>query len=272
MNTEQVGENRMVQDNEWLILDAFRNVLGPYAPEEIRRRVQQNPNFFVYLRDHEEWVPAEALPELTGLGPRDAKQGYAQASTREMERAIDELMGVCRGIIADGKVVPHEADYLVTWLEKHQSIVGMWPASVLTERLQRIYADGIVDEWEQEELAELLGRIVGEKPGFKDAIRLASERAVDFPEPRIEFAGKAYSFTGRFAYGPRSKCVEAVESRGGMFHQFPNLDTDYLVVGALQGKKWELANKGKKIEYVVTTPEARSKTAIISEENWTYHL
>ena len=50
------------------------------------------------------------------------------------------------------------------------------------------------------------------------------------------------------------------------------METDYLVIGTLQGKDWELPTKGKKIESIVTNPEARSRTSIISEENWTYHL
>ncbi len=265
----------MLQDNEWLILDVFRNVVGPYTGEEVRRRAQRGANFFVFRPEQAEWLPVDLVPELTGAAPGDGKglsSAEAGEAARSMERAIDELLGVCRGIIADGKVVPHEADYLKIWLEKHQQVSGIWPANVLVERLRRIYADGVVDEWEQEELAEVLGRITGEKPGFQDAIRLASDVAIDYPEPRIDFEGKAFCFTGRFAFGPRNKCVEAIEKRGGIYHEHPNLETDYLVVGTLHGKKWELPSKGKKIEFVVTNSEARSRTTIISEENWTYQM
>lgn len=264
----------MADQTEWLILDVFRNVAGPYTGEEVRRRSQRQPNFFVYREPNEQWIPVDFVPELMGrppAGSSDADEPDAYTA-RELERAVDELLGICKGIISDGQVAPEEADYLKLWLDKHQAYKSFWPANVLSERIAAIYEDGIVDEAEQEELAELLGKITGEKPGFKDAIGLAKAVSVDFPQLRVEFEGKSFCLTGRFAYGPQNKCVAAINSRGGSCSEFPNLETDYLVVGALQGKGWELPTKGKKIEFVVTNLEARSRTAIISEENWTYHL
>lgn len=264
----------MDEQNDWLILDVFRNVTGPYTGEEVRRRAQREPNFFIYQDAAEQWTPVDFVPELMGRPPANspgANEPDAFAA-RELERAVDELLGVCKGIISDGKVVPEEADYLKLWLEKHQAYKSFWPANVLWERISAIYEDGVVDEDEQQELAALLGRITGEKPGFTDAIELAKTVAVDFPHPRVEFEGKSFCLTGRFAYGPHGRCVAAIEARGGACTEFPNLETDYLVIGAVQGRGWELPNKGKKIEFVVTNPEARSRTAIISEENWTYHL
>ena len=264
----------MEAQSEWLILDVFRNVTGPYTGEEVRRRAERAPNFFVYQDATEQWTPVDFVPEVMGRPPGTTPDGdQPEAFTaRELERAVDDLLGVCKGIIADGKVVPEEADYLKLWLEKHQAYKSFWPANVLSERISAIYEDGVVDGEEQEELAELLGKITGEKPGFKDAIELAKNVVVDYPQPRVDFEGKSFCLTGRFAFGPHSKCGQAIESRGGSWTEFPNPETDYLVIGALQGKRWDLPSKGKKIEFVVTNPEARSRTAIISEENWTYHL
>ena len=265
----------MANGNEWLILDVFRNVMGPYTSEEVRRRAQRQSNFFVYHTATEQWIPVDSVPELTDHPADEPAVAGAMAETvsaRELERAVDELMGICKGIISDGKVVPHEADYLKLWLEKNERYKSFWPANVLSERLAKIYEDGIVDEAEQEELTDLLSKITGEKPGFKDAIMLAKSVAVDYPQPRVEFKGKSFCLTGRFAFGPHGKCAEAIEIRGGSCSEFPSLETDYLVIGALGGKDWELPTKGKKIEFVVTNSEARSRTAIVSEENWTYHL
>jgi hypothetical protein len=264
----------MTDQNEWLILEVFRNVVGPYTSEEVRRRSQREPNFFVYDQSTQEWTPVDSVPGLMGRPSEESPDGDPPKAftVRELEQAVDELLGVCKGIISDGQVVPEEADYLKLWLEKHAAYKDFWPANVLSERIAKIYKDGVVDESEQEELAELLGRITGEKPGFKDAIELAKNVSADFPQPRVDFEGKSFCLTGRFAYGPHAKCVAAIEAHGGSWTDFPNLETDYLVIGTLQGKHWDLPTKGKKIEFVVTNPEARSRTAIISEENWAYHL
>ena len=265
-----------MNDGEWLILDVLRNVAGPYSTEEVRSRARRQPNFFVYQSGLGKWTPVDVIPELMGQLTPDQEHAAATIvssnAARELEHAVDELLGICKGIIADGKVVPNEADYLKIWLEKNRQLTGVWPANVLSHRIASIYADGVVDEEEQGQLAALLSSITGEKPGFEDAIKLVTSVAIDLPEPRVEFEGKSFCLTGRFAYGHGEKCVEAIESRGGTCHEFPNLETDYLVLGALGGKGWEMSNKGKKIEFVVTNPEARTHTAIISEENWTYHL
>lgn len=272
---EQRETHPMPNENEWLILDVFRNVVGPYTGEEVRSRAQREPNFFVFQPEQAEWVPVVSVPELMGRAAPDQhseEQEEVQFGAREVERAVDELLGICKGVIADGKVVPHEADYLKLWLDKHEEYKGFWPANVLSERIAKIYADGVVDEAEQAELAELLSRITGEKPGFQDAIRLADGVSVDYPEPRVEIQGKSFCLAGKFAFGSRAKCIAAIEAKGGAYHEFPNLETDYLVIGALGDKEWDLPSKGAKIEFVVTNSEARSRTAIIAEENWTYHL
>ena len=258
--------------DEWLILDVFRNVKGPYTWNEVQQRAQREPNFFVYRREEERWVPVDTVPELT---PVSNAQGGAQGAKAnragELERAIDELLGVCKGIIADGVVEPNEVVYLKSWLEQNQELANIWPASVLSERLAGIYADGVVDPEEREELGELLYRVTGDKPGLPDAMRLAGSVAIDYPEPRLEFEGKSFCLSGRFALGSRAKCEAAVRERGGICHDHPNPETDYLVIGALGWRDGDLTH-GRNIEFVVKNPDARARIAIVSEENWSYHL
>lgn len=256
----------------WLILDVFRNVTGPYTREEVRRRGQRQPNFFVYLEDGHKWAPVDSVPELAsdpGGQSGAIRPGEYQAG--ELEGAINELLGVCKGIIADDRVDPDEVAYLKSWLEQHQKLAGCWPANVLSERIAKIYEDGVVDKGEREELAELLYRITGEKPGLKDAMKLAASVVLDVPEPDVDFKGKAFCLSGRLAFGARAKCREAIERRGGVWHEHPNLETDYLVIGALDGNQVDLTH-GRNIEFVVKNPAARSRIAIISEENWAANL
>lgn len=266
----------MAGGEEWLILDIFRNVRGPYTRDEVLRRAKREPNFFVYVADEGSWVAVDSVPELaSGAAPADAGGNVGDVAARykakELERAVDELLGVCKGIIADGRVDTNEVVFLKSWLEQNRELATIWPANVLSERIGKIFEDGIVDQTEREELAELLYRITGEKPGIEEAMKLAASLAIDFPEPRLEFEGKTYCLSGRFAYGPRAKCEAAVRQRGGVCHEHPNPETDFLVIGALADSQADLEH-GRNIEFVVTNAPARSRTAIVSEENWSYHL
>ncbi len=262
----------MAELEEWLILDVFRNVRGPYTRDEVLRRAKREPNFFVCLRDSGRWVPVDSVPGLhPEATPERAAATGSGSRAEKIERAVDELLGVCKGIIADGKVDTNEVVYLKSWLEQNREVAAIWPANVLSERIRQIYADGVVDGQERKELADLLYRITGDKPGIEDAMRLAGSEVIDFPEPRIEFEGKVYCLSGQFAYGSREKCEAAITARGAICHRHPNPETDYLVIGALADGQGDLEH-GRNIEFVVTNPDARSRTAIVSEENWSYQL
>lgn len=75
--------------------------------------------------------------------------------------ALEELLGVCSGIVADGIVIDAEAEALHTWLEQHPFAEIEWPVTDLVGRLERIFADGRIDEDEHVELKDALSNLVG---------------------------------------------------------------------------------------------------------------
>lgn len=61
---------------------------------------------------------------------------------RRLDAGIDELIGLIRGILADGEVSEAETVSLAAWTLKHSDIVTDWPVNVVAHRLNRIFADG----------------------------------------------------------------------------------------------------------------------------------
>jgi len=72
------------------------------------------------------------------------------------DRKLDQLLGICEGVIADGTVNQAEAQFLQSWLVKNADIAEKWPANVMLARIDKMLADGVLDDDEQGELVKLL--------------------------------------------------------------------------------------------------------------------
>lgn len=96
----------------------------------------------------------------------------------------------------------------------------------------------------------------------------------DRPQPEVVFAGSTFVFTGKFAFGLRKECQEAVVSRGGTAKADGSVSqkTDYLVIGAKGSNNWKKGSYGRKIEAAIVSRREHGKPAIISEEHWTAAL
>ena len=88
------------------------------------------------------------------------------------------------------------------------------------------------------------------------------------PQPKIEFNGKSFCFTGKFGYGQRKDCVVAIEARGGLFSSYVAVGLDYLVIGALDSPCWVRDNYGRKIEKAILLRREQGRPAIVSEDHW----
>lgn len=75
---------------------------------------------------------------------------------------IPELIGVCKGVLADGTITLSEAQFIQRWLHDRSSVLELWPANDLDRLLGRVLADGALSEDEEAELIELLQDITGE--------------------------------------------------------------------------------------------------------------
>ena len=265
-------ENRRVMD-KWYKMDVLLNVTGPYTKMELKQQARKEPNFWVGGSSVEDWTPVDTVRDLHSGSPSPVHlHNMETGKARILERCLDELIGICKGIIADGNVDPKEAEFLKSWLENNHEVAKIWPANVLAERIRAIFADGIVDHQEQTELAELLAKMTGSVPGLSDAEQLAMRLPIDDPAPMVEFPGKTFCLTGKFVFGSRNKCENVIAAKGGKCQEQPDLATDYLVIGALGSREWIHSSYGRKIEQVLRHREKGAGTSIISEEHWTFFV
>lgn len=75
---------------------------------------------------------------------------------------IPELIGLCRGVLADGTINLAEAKFILQWLNDRSNVLETWPADELHKLLCSALADGALSEEEEIELSELLEEVIGD--------------------------------------------------------------------------------------------------------------
>lgn len=187
------------------------------------------------------------------------------------DRSINELIGLARGVMADGALTVPEVDQLVRWLDANQDACAYFPANVLAQRLERILADRIIDGDEIAELEDVLRELMGESNGHVIGRNMATTLPLDTPPPAIEFPGRTFCLTGKFAFGPRKVCEAAVVQRGARAIGSVTRAVDYLVIGTVGSRDWIHSSFGRKIEEAVALRDAgRYATGIriVGEDHW----
>lgn len=76
------------------------------------------------------------------------------------------MLGLAKGVLADGTITVVEADLVRDWAAQHPDAMTQWPISALKARLDRAFADGRIDEAERKDLSALLTAIVGGTAGM----------------------------------------------------------------------------------------------------------
>jgi hypothetical protein len=99
---------------------------------------------------------------------------------------------------------------------------------------------------------------------------LLDESLFDRPQPRLMFNKRTFVFTGKFVFGTRKDCQNAVLSRGGFAPDQKSVShlVDYLVIGTEGSKTWRRGTYGNKIEEAILSRRDYGSPAIISEEHW----
>lgn len=181
-------------------------------------------------------------------------------------RTADELIGLCRGLLADGHVNADEAKFLANWIAKNRDIHDDELVVALFARIDEALIDGVIDpEEESDLLAALHGYIGGEASQ-------ASWLPLDTPAPSLVFPGCTFVVTGTFAIGPRKLVSAEIESRGGTVSDSVRTTTNVLVIGDTASRDWVHSSYGRKIMAAVDFREEGYPIAIVSEGHWKLHL
>lgn len=187
-----------------------------------------------------------------------------------LSKAIDLLSGICEGILADGVVNEDEARFFAEYVRRFAQFEPVWPFTDILDRVKRIFADGVCDEEEREELKTVMQALCGHREDVEAGVTHSTSLPFCAPLPTpIVFPGHNFVITGKFAFGARRSVIKAIESLDGVADDStPTQQTHYLVIGFLASRDWAHANYGRKIERAVALREGGSGISIISEEHW----
>jgi NAD-dependent DNA ligase len=189
---------------------------------------------------------------------------------RLTSRQIDELVGLARGVAADGHLNQAEAEFLQKWLAANQAISDQPLVRTLYQRINEVLADGFLDPDESSALLETLNAFSRRDFELGEVLKPSTLPLCE-PPPPLSFGGRIFCFTGTFIFGQRKDCERAVAERGATFGSLTRR-TDFLVIGAYATDSWKHSPFGNKILKACAMREEGGRISIISEEYWTRHL
>ncbi|WP_419787330.1 BRCT domain-containing protein [Pseudodesulfovibrio sp.] len=188
-------------------------------------------------------------------------------AARVSTRTVDELIGLSKGIIADGTVSEAEALFLVQWLQENYDMASDdFVVQTLGKRVSAMLEDGVIDAEERKELFEILSAATGSTTGSTAA---STALPLDSPKPAVKFYERSFVLTGKFASGTRTFCQDIITDLGGVPQKSVTLSTNYVVIGELGSRDWKHSSHGTKIMKAVEYRERPdTKISLISEEYW----
>jgi NAD-dependent DNA ligase len=192
--------------------------------------------------------------------------------SRVAKRLVSELLGLCKGMVCDGKISEGELAALKRWLAGHPDAAVLYPGKTVAQRLLRIYEDGVITPDERQELNELLLDLTGETEEHDQPLNLSTRLPFDEPIPTILFDGHEHVFTGRMLYGTRRDCERMVVDRGGRVGQTVTKRTNFLVIGPIASRAWLESTHGRKILRAVELRSEGLPLRIVSEEAWIHAI
>jgi hypothetical protein len=189
---------------------------------------------------------------------------------QQQDRAADELVGVCRGMLSDGAISGQEAQFLKEWIDRNAIHAGVFPFDIVYRQLQVALADGVLDEDEERDLLSTLVNLVGgeHRAGQPGSPSLASALPLCQPPPSIRFPGSLFVVTGTFAFGTRRQVVDALEARQASAVSAVSKKINFLVIGEVGSQAWKHSSYGRKIEAAVSLRESGVPLRIVSEPHW----
>lgn len=182
------------------------------------------------------------------------------------DRQIDTLIGLSKGLSADGNVSQAEAEFLQTWLIQNQHSQNPIILNLLG-KVSDMLQDGVLDQEESAELLSLLHVISGDKTAVGEVAK-TSTLPICSPPPKITFPGKTFLFTGTCAFGTRKQCEAAIATLGGSNAARVTHGLHYLILGTYVTDSWAHESFGRKIETAMKYRRDGLPVSIVTEEHW----
>jgi NAD-dependent DNA ligase len=183
-------------------------------------------------------------------------------------RDISEMLGLVKGLLADGVLTDPEILAIKQWLVAHRDLQSEWCVKTIADRIENVLADGTITEDERADLLDIFNQLTGGGIGVIGKEQLATQLPVDQGHQPISVPGKKFVFTGKFAFGPRKKCEEVTTRAGGVCAPKVTNDTNYLVIGTFASRDWKETSYGTKIESAMDKQQRGQSVSVITEDLW----
>lgn len=183
------------------------------------------------------------------------------------DRQVDTLIGLSKGLIADGSLNQVEANFLYSWLIQNQSVSENPIINNLFSKVSSMLEDGVLDAEESLELFSILRSISGDTSEIGELAKTTS-LPINNPLPKIQFDGSTFLFTGTCAVGTRKECQNMIESLGGINSGNVTKSLNYLILGTYVTDSWAHESYGRKIEKAIEYRDLGLPIIIITEEHW----
>lgn len=185
-------------------------------------------------------------------------------------RQIDELIGLARGIAADGTINQSEAEFLQKWLAANREITDQPVIRTLFARVTDMLSDGVLDASELRDLLDTLNALSSRDFELGEVLKATTLPVCD-PAPTLTFRDRSYCFTGTFGFGSRKICEAAVGERGARAGSLTQ-KTDVLVIGVYATELWKHSAFGNKIIQACAWRDQGVPITIVTEQHWTGFL
>ena len=185
-----------------------------------------------------------------------------------IDAAYAQLVGLCRGVLADHELADAEVAALDEWLATYATLLPEWPGQRLARFVREALCDGLIEDSERRELRDFIEQLSGLERGYFDE---PTTLPLTRPEPHIEYDSRAFCLTGTFAFGPRRQVEHVIKEWGGRVVSTV-VQADYLVIGATVTGAWKYGTHGLKIQEAIELIERGRSLAIVSESHWSTSL
>ena len=186
------------------------------------------------------------------------------------EKQTHEVIGLARGLLADGHLNDAEIQFLQRYLAASDAAHENPLISKLILRIDEVLADGVVTEEERSDLTSVMTALTANDFELGEVLKSTSLPLCD-PAPQLNFSGARMCFTGTFTFGKRTECETAVAALGAVCGSLTK-KTGYLVIGEYATESWKFSSFGNKIMQAVEWRDEGVPIRIVSEQHWRKHL
>ncbi len=181
---------------------------------------------------------------FSALRPKGAKEDVQlfegkpfpfRVQLNEQSIAINVLRSILLDISNDGQLDENEFFELTNWISVNRSLEGSYPFDVISQSIDDILSDGVIETSE----LDLLEGLIEE---WLDPVMYS------YHDPLRTLEGKHIVITGDFDFGGVDDVTSYIVGKGAIVDDRVTKKTDYIVVGALGSKAWVAGNYGNKIK------------------------